>query len=215
MMTKLNRHTAILLASAYALFMTPGAFAAEEHDHEHEEHEHAHEDSDHDHDHDHDHSEYEYLYGNHYCPACNYADLVDPHFYADISNKAANIYARVYLCDLGCADEIKKNVGKYYMEIYRTDREKGKEIPARDLKNELCPSSGDPVDGKTSIEYNGMKVHFCCEGCVESFVKAPEPGMRKLLPEAKEFKWEGFGKETGHDHAHGEGHDHEGDHDHD
>ena len=205
MKTKRNLSIAFLMAAVYLAFMTGGVFAAEEHDHDHEK-EHA------DHDHEkgeHDHSEFEYLYGNHYCPACNYADLVDPHFFADISNKAANIYARVYLCDLGCADEIKKNVGKYYTETYRTDREKGKEIPARDLKNELCPSSGEPVDGKTSIEYNGMIVHFCCEECVASFVKAPEPGMRKLLPIAKEYKWPGHGNEgeTGHEADHDHEHD--------
>ena len=185
MNTKWNLTIALFMAAVYVMFMTSGVLAAEEHAH--------------------DHSEFEYLYGNHYCPPCKYADLVDPHFYADISNKKAGVYARVYVCSSGCADKIKENVGKYYKEVYRIDRKTGKDKPALDLKNQNCPSSGDPVDGKTSIEYNGMIVHFCCADCVESFVKDPEPGMRKLLPEAKEFKFEGASKQGEHadDHDHG------------
>jgi len=107
----------------------------------------------------------EYLYGNHYCPACNYSDLVDPEFHADISNKKAGVFARIYVCSAGCVDKIKKDMAKYYTEIYRTDKKTGKEKPPLDLKNKTCPMSGEAVDGKTSIEYNGMIVHFCCSDC--------------------------------------------------
>lgn len=152
--------------------------------------------------------DFEYLYGNHYCPACNYSDLVDPQFHADISNKKAGAFARIYVCSAGCVDKIKKDIAKYYTEIYRTDKKTGKEKPALDLKNKTCPMSGEAIDGKTSIEYNGMIVHFCCADCTKSFVKAPEPGMRKLLPEAKEYKFPK--KPEGQGNAH-EGHtDHDG-----
>jgi hypothetical protein len=39
---------------------------------------------------------------------------------------------------------------------------------------------------------------------VESFLKEPEPGMKKLLPDAKEFKFEGDS-----DHEDHEDHDHD------
>ena len=120
-----NQSIVILVSLLYAAFMSFGAIAADEEKHEEKEHA--------DHDHDHDHSEFEYLYGNHYCHICNYADLVDPHFYADISNKKAGVYARIYVCSKDCAEDIKKDVGKHYKEVYRTDRKSGKEKPALDL----------------------------------------------------------------------------------
>lgn len=152
----------------------------------------------------HNHDEIEFLYGNHYCPACSDHDLVDPHYFADVKNKKTGVFARVYLCSPVCAKEIEENMGKYYMSVYRTDKKTGKQVSPRDLKNQVCPISEDKVDGKTSIEYNGMIVSFCCEDCVESFLKEPEPGMRKLLPDAKEFKFEGDSDHEGHDHDHEE-----------
>lgn len=152
----------------------------------------------------HDSEVFDYLYGNHTCPACPDADAVDPHFFADVKNKKGRVFARIYVCTPSCAKEIEKNMGKFYMSVYRTDKKNGKEIPARDLKNQVCPVSGDKIDGKTSIEYNGMIVSFCCEDCVESFLKDPEPGMRKLLPDAKEFKFEGDSDHEDHDHDHEE-----------
>ncbi|MCB9781625.1 MAG: hypothetical protein H6751_01490 [Candidatus Omnitrophica bacterium] len=192
-----------LLAIAYLSFLSVSpVMGAEDEGHSHEEHDHDHEG--------HDHSELEYLYGNHYCPACNYADLVDPHYFADISNKKAGIFARVYLCSPDCAQEIKENMAKYYMEIYRTDKETGKEKPALDLKNETCPISGKPVSGEDAIEYNGMMIGFCCANCPEAFLEDPEPAMRKLLPEKEEYKFPGNDEEhdLDHDHEH-EGHDHD------
>lgn len=198
-----------LLAITYFSFLSIGpVMGAEEEGHAHEEHE----EEGHDHDHEgHDHEEFEYLYGNHYCPACDYADLVDPHYFADISNKKAGIFARVYLCSPGCAKEIKDNMAKYYMEVYRTDRETGKEKPVLDLKNETCPISGKPVSGKDAIEYNGMIVHFCSANCPEAFLEEPEPAMRKLLPEKEEYKFPGHGEDHEHEEHDQEGHDHEHD----
>jgi YHS domain-containing protein len=38
-------------------------------------------------------------------------------------------------------------------------------------KEAKCPVSGKPVDPDVSIDVNGQKVHFCCNGCVGSFKK--------------------------------------------
>jgi YHS domain-containing protein len=184
------------------LVSTAHAEEESEHDHDHD-HEHEGEgegEGEGEHGHDHDHSDIAYLYGNHLCPACDFADQVDPHYFADISNKKANVYARVYLCNPGCAEKIKNDMGKYYILTYRTDRETGEEIEARKLDNKVCPTCDDEVDGKTSIEYNGMILNFCCPDCVQDFLKNPEPGMAKILPEAEEFKFEFADHE--HDHEH-------------
>jgi len=166
--------------------------SAKDHDHEHGDHEHSHEHP-------------AYLYGNHACPTCG--EPVDPHLFANVKNAKRNIYGRIYICCRGCGKTVEKQVAKYYMQTYRTDKESGKEIPPRDLKNANCPSSGEAVDGKTSIEYNGMTVHFCCPECIESFLKDPETGMAKLLPEAKDFKFEP--PEHSHDDEHDHDHEHE------
>jgi len=168
-------------------------FAAEELSHEG----HNHDQGDHE-GHDHDADDFDYLYGNHYCPPCNYADLVDPHSYADIKNEKAKIYGRVYLCYPGCAEAVKKNMGKYYTEVYRTNRKTGKKIPARKLTNQVCPVTGDTVDGKTVIEYNGMIVNFSSNESAKAFLKEPEKGMRKLLPKEKKFKFQGNKEHKGH-----------------
>ncbi len=192
------------LIAALAIGNSNVSIWAEEDHHEHD-HEHGTEEHD-----DHEgHEDHKYLYGNHYCPVCNYADLVDPHAFAKVSNKSANVYGRIYLCHAGCAEEIEKNMAKYYIEVYRTDRESGEEKELVDLENDNCPMSDEAVDGETAIEYNGMKIHFCCEGCAESFLEEPEPAMAKLLPEKEEFKFEGLedhdeGHEHDHDHEHGE-----------
>ena len=194
----------LLTLGAYlCLAPTDLVYAAEETSHEGHDHEgHDHEGHDHE---GHGDEDFDYLYGNHTCPVCADADAVDPHFFADVKNKKAGIYGRIYVCAAACAKEIEKSMGKYYMSVYRTDKKTGKKIPPRDLKNQKCPISGGKIDSKTSIEYNGMVVHFCCDDCVESFLKDPEPAMAKLLPEAKEFKFEGDSDHEGHDH---EGHDH-------
>lgn len=195
----MRRHITIhllpVLAIAYFSFLTPGfvwGAADEQEGHSHEES---------------DHEEFEYLYGNHLCPTCDYTDRVDPHYFVDISNKKVGIFARVYLCSPDCGDEIEKNMAKYYMEIYRTDKETKKEKPALDLKNKTCPMDENAVDAKTTIEYNGMIVGFCSKDCSEAFLKEPEKGMAKILPEAKEFKFETDAENEAHDE--GDGHSHE------
>jgi YHS domain-containing protein len=144
-----------------------------------------------------------FLYANHTCPTCK--DPIDPHRFAEISNKKRNIFGRIYFCCADCGKQIKKDIRKYYMTLYRIDEKTGKEKPARDLKNQVCPVEGETIDGKTAIEYNGMMVSLCSADCIAAFLKDPEKGMGKILSEAKEFRFE-----SGAEHEeHKEGHDHE------
>lgn len=172
--------------------------AAEEKAHEHGDKDgHAHEAVEDAHVHD-------YLYANHTCPTCK--DPIDPHLFAEISNKKKNIFGRIYFCCADCGKQIKKDIGKYYMSLYRTDEKTGKEKPLRDLKNQVCPVEGGTIDGKTAIEYNGMMVSLCCPDCLAAFLKDPEKSMAKILPEAKEFRFEGGAEHE--EHHEGDGHDH-------
>jgi len=43
---------------------------------------------------------------------------------------------------------------------------------------------GNPLDKAVSIEYQGLKVHFCCAGCTDKFKAEPEE-YTKNLPQFK------------------------------
>ena len=44
----------------------------------------------------------------------------------------------------------------------------------------LCPVMGNPIDKQYYADYQGKRIYFCCEGCIEEFKKDPEKYMKKL-----------------------------------
>lgn len=44
----------------------------------------------------------------------------------------------------------------------------------------LCPVGGEKIDLAVFTEYQGKRVYFCCEGCIEPFKKEPEKYVKKL-----------------------------------
>jgi len=48
------------------------------------------------------------------------------------------------------------------------------------IAQKLCPVTGDPIDPKIYIDYNGRRVYFCCEMCPPVFKKDPEKYLKKL-----------------------------------
>ena len=46
--------------------------------------------------------------------------------------------------------------------------------------NAKCPVSGDPVDARYTVNYEGKTVGFCCPDCLPEFKKDPEKYMKKL-----------------------------------
>lgn len=57
--------------------------------------------------------------------------------------------------------------------------------PAPGMLNSKCPISGEPIDGKTSMDYKGGKVGFCCAGCVGEFKKESADQQAKQLANSK------------------------------
>jgi len=54
-------------------------------------------------------------------------------------------------------------------------------IPAViDLGNGTCPIGGEDVDGESSLDWNGLRVHLCCPGCEKKFRKDPAAALAKL-----------------------------------
>jgi YHS domain-containing protein len=48
------------------------------------------------------------------------------------------------------------------------------------VEQTVCPVSGDPIDKKVSIDYQGRKVYFCCTACIAPFNADPNKYMDKL-----------------------------------
>ncbi|MHC4933848.1 MAG: hypothetical protein ACYTGV_16840 [Planctomycetota bacterium] len=46
-----------------------------------------------------------------------------------------------------------------------------------ELGNEVCPVMGNDVDQKTYIEWNHLRVGFCCPGCDTRFLADPETAL--------------------------------------
>jgi YHS domain-containing protein len=76
----------------------------------------------------------------------------------------------VYLCCQGCVDEFNKNAETFVAKMTKEDREAIK-------TNTACPVSGEPVDKTKSVEFEGRKVYFCCDHCIDKY-KKDHPGAK-------------------------------------
>jgi len=76
----------------------------------------------------------------------------------------------VYLCCQGCVDEFNKNAETFVAKMSKEEREAIK-------TNTTCPVSGEPIDKTKSVEFEGRKVYFCCDHCVDKY-KKDHPGAK-------------------------------------
>jgi len=70
----------------------------------------------------------------------------------------------VYVCCEGCVNEFKKNPETFVAKMSKEERELIK-------TNEVCPVSGEPIVKTKFVEFEGRKVYFCCDGCIEKYKK--------------------------------------------
>jgi YHS domain-containing protein len=70
----------------------------------------------------------------------------------------------VYMCCEGCLTEFNKSPDTFVAKLSKEDQEAIK-------VNELCPVSKEPIDKSLSVEFEGRKVYFCCDHCVEKYKK--------------------------------------------
>jgi YHS domain-containing protein len=76
----------------------------------------------------------------------------------------------VYLCCEGCVNEFNKNPESFVAKMSKEDQEAIK-------TNTVCPISGEPVAKDKSVEFEGRKVYFCCDHCVDKY-KKDHPGAK-------------------------------------
>ena len=43
-----------------------------------------------------------------------------------------------------------------------------------------CPVTGDPIDKKLFVDYQGKRIYVCCSSCIDSVKKDPERFIKKL-----------------------------------
>ncbi len=64
-----------------------------------------------------------------------------------------------------------------------------------DLNNERCPIMGGKAAADVYIDYEGLRVHFCCPGCDKTFLEKPAEGLAKMgITDIDAFKREHGGK---------------------
>ena len=76
----------------------------------------------------------------------------------------------VYLCCEGCVNEFNKNAEAIVAKMSKEEQEAIK-------INTVCPVSGEPIDQKKFVEFEGRKVYFCCDHCIEKY-KKDHPGAK-------------------------------------
>lgn len=76
----------------------------------------------------------------------------------------------VYLCCEGCVNEFNKSPETFVAKMSKEEQEAIK-------TNATCPVSGEPIDQKRFVEFEGRKVYFCCEHCVDKY-KKDHPGAK-------------------------------------
>jgi YHS domain-containing protein len=90
---------------------------------------------------------------------------------------------KVAFCCEGCLAKYEKaadDEGK--LKVLFADLDKGF---TRQVK---CPVSGKPINPQASLEHDGKKVYFCCEGCPNAFKADPDKYLAKLPQFAKAEK---------------------------
>jgi YHS domain-containing protein len=78
---------------------------------------------------------------------------------------------KVYFCCDKCPEKFKDSPTKYLPALYRQIYPQTVQVK--------CPVMGEPIDGKTFVEYQGRLINFCCPMCTDKFKADPAKYMAK------------------------------------
>jgi Cu(I)/Ag(I) efflux system membrane fusion protein len=95
---------------------------------------------------------------------------------------------KVYFCCDGCDDEFLEHPEQYVSKLPPETQKRihqAEQSDGGEPLQTLCPVMGHPIDPQCFIEYKGVKVYFCCDGCDDEFVKHPEQYIPKLPAEVQ------------------------------
>jgi YHS domain-containing protein len=69
---------------------------------------------------------------------------------------------------------------------------------ARQLKPQTtCPVTGDPIDKKLYVDYNGKRIYVCCSSCLADLKKDPEKYIKKLESQGQSVETIGIESKKG------------------
>jgi YHS domain-containing protein len=72
---------------------------------------------------------------------------------------------KVYFCCDGCPAAFKKDTAKYAAKANLQLAQTGQIVEV------ACPLTGKPLNPEASVDINGVKVAFCCNGCKGKIAK--------------------------------------------
>jgi YHS domain-containing protein len=88
----------------------------------------------------------------------------------EYADKETGLSQYVYVCCEGCLNEFNKTPDTFVAKMSKEEREAIK-------PNTTCPVSGEPVSKDKVVEFEGRKVYFCCDNCIEKY-KKDHPGAK-------------------------------------
>lgn len=102
--------------------------------------------------------------------------------YLDYADSDKGVYARVYFSgdeSRGVAEaDLKAAYEKAYLtKADGTKAEYGTTLAS--LGNKTCPGTGNPVDGETVANFNGVAIGICCAGCDKQIADGPAETLSK------------------------------------
>jgi hypothetical protein len=125
-------------------------------------------------------SEWNGLRIGHCCPGCIKKLAADPAAYLD---KAGIEWKPTAEAVKKVNDAKGEERVKALAELKKSFKVVREEAPAPgllvDLGNAKCAVMGEDVDGETYTEWNGLRVAFCCPGCIEAFAEDPATALEK------------------------------------
>ncbi len=137
---------------------------------------------------------------------------IDKEVYTDFEGK------RVYFCCPGCIPKFKEDPAGH---IQRLEAE-GFTFYATPQPQKMCPVMEEPIDKAIFLDYEGQRIYFCCEPCINQFNKNPAKFMQVLAERGVELEkapaeGEQDASDAGDPHEHEARGDHggHGHHDHD
>lgn len=89
---------------------------------------------------------------------------------------------KVGFCCEKCVAKYEQASADEKLALLFADLEKGFTLQT------MCPVSNKPINPEVSVEHDGKKVYFCCEGCPKAYEADPEKYTAKLPQFQKEEK---------------------------
>ena len=94
------------------------------------------------------------------------------------------LFAGILLAGAGIAPAGEMKMQGHDHQMKEMHQMKGADSGTVKLRDEgtqkTCPVTGDPVDKKVFVDYQGKRIYFCCASCKTSFAKDPEKYLKKI-----------------------------------